>query len=566
MDAPHAVEIGLRARTRRRAVRLIRRGWPLALLGGAAVVGSLWLAGRPVAAAAAATAVGLAAACAVGIRLLRALLGGGNGIVGVARAVVDEAVGSRGPMLFLLLLVIGLPMLPLVLDAGERLEYRLQFFLTWSLSATGFLLAMVTIVLACGTVCGDIDSQRIHMALSKPLQRWQYLAGKWLGIVLLDGLLLAILGAGIYGGARGIGLLPAADADDRRAVDEQVFTARSSARPEHPDAAAFEAAIAAAVEQIRKDDPAGFARDAAGLRRRIRSERVLEWHTVTADVVSSYVFRGLNRDRVRSDLLQLRLKPFADNVSVDRADVRFLLWLNDRPYPVRGGRHEEYTLKSLMFHTIDIPASAIDEAGTLKVTIANRNLVPPGEDAPTMIAFSPGKGLEVLYRSGGFAGNFARGILVGWAKLALLAAVALAAASWLAFPTAVLASLMVYVAAVAQGFLADAIDIYTGVDSASTTFSRMVRLRAGMLFERLDRLEWWDAIKTLSSFAADCFLALVPSFGAHDGVTEVATGQMLSLTQAAASVGLVGIAYPGALLLLGWFLLERRDLVNVSGH
>ena len=539
---------------------------PLVLLGVAAAAAGLWAADRPLAAAAVAAAAGLAVAFAVGVRGLRAALGGGHGIIGVARAVVDEAVSSRAPVLFMLLSVIGLPMLPLVLDASERLEYRLQFFLTWSLSAAGFLLAMVTIVLACGSVCGDIDSQRIHMALSKPLERWQYLAGKWLGIVLLDGLLLGILGGGIYLGAAALGRLPPVDADDRRAVEEQVFTARSSVRPDHPDGEAFEAAIAGTVEQIRKDDPGAFARDPAGVRRRIRSERILEWHTVTADVVSSYVFRGLGRDRVRSELLQLRLKPFADNVDVDRAEVRFALWLNDRPYPVRGGRHEEYTLPSLMFHTIDIPVSAIDESGSLKVTIANRNLVPPGEDEITSIAFSPGKGLEILYRSGSFVGNFARGLFVGWAKLAMLAAVAVSAASWLAFPTAVLASLMVYVSAVARGFLADAIDIYTGADSAAATLGSMFRLRMGMLLERLNRFEWWDAAKTLSSVAADGFLALVPSFGTHDGVTEVATGTLLPLSQAAGAVGLLGVAYPLVLLALGWLLLERRDLVNVSGH
>jgi hypothetical protein len=414
-------------------------------------------------------------------------------------------------------------------------------------------------------VCGDIDSQRIHMTLSKPVERWQYLLGKWLGIVLLDGVLLAIIGAGILLGARALGRLPTVDAADRRAVDEQVFTARSSVQPEHPEAAAFEAAIAAQVEQIRKDEPAAFAADPAAVRRRIRAERVLEWHTITADVVSSFVFTGLDRERIGADVIQLRLKPFADNVGIDRAEVRFALWLNGRPYPTREGRHEEFVLPSLMFHTIDLPVTAIDAAGTLRVTITNRNLVPPGETQPTSIAFSPGKGLEILYRSGGFTGNFIRGLLVGWAKLAMLAAAALAAASRLAFPTAVLASLMVYVSAVAKGFLADAIDIYTGTDGANATLATMVRLRTGLLLDRINRFEWWEAAKTLTSWAADGFLALVPSFGVHDGITEVATGHLLPVTQALGSAGILGVAYPVALVALGWALLERRDLVNVSG-
>ncbi|MGB8852393.1 MAG: ABC transporter permease subunit [Pirellulales bacterium] len=543
----------------------IRQRLPLAIVGFGVTAGGLWLGGWPLAAAAVAATCALALAFTCGIRLLRQALSGGYAISGVARAVVDEAIGSRTPVLFMIVLALGLPILPLVLDSTERLEYRLQFFMTWALSASAFLLSLVTIVLACGSVCGDIDSQRIHMTLAKPVERWQYLVGKWLGIVLFDGVLLGVLGCGIYLGALGLGRMPALDAADRRAVEEQVFTARSSLRPEHPEQDGFEASISAAIDQIQKDEPEAFAADPAAVRRRIRSERVLAWHTITADVVSSYVFRGLDPGRLKSDILQLRLKPFADNVGVDRAEVRFALWLNDRPYPVRGGRHEEYTLPSLMFHTIDIPASAVDASGSLKVTIANRNLVPPGETQPTSLSFSPGKGLELLYRSGGFTGNFFRGLLVGWAKLAMLTAAALAAGSCLAFPTAVLASLMVYVSAVARGFLADAIDIYTGVDSAHATLPSMIRMRGTMLLERLNRLEWWDAVKTVTSIAADGFLGLVPSFSMHDGVTEVATGLHLPLTQVLVSIGILALAYPIVLLAGGWWLLDRRDLVNVSG-
>jgi hypothetical protein len=556
MPAPRPSRVGRRLR---------RLGlWGVAAVA-VAIAAILHLTGRPEVAVVAAVAAGLAAGFQAGIAGLRRLLSAGDGVVGVARAVIEEAVGTRLPVLLVILVVVGLPVLPLLLDPGERLEYRLQFFLTWALSAGGFLLALVTMFLGCGSVCGDIDSQRIHMALVKPLGRWQYLLGKWLGIVLLDGLLVALVGGGVFAVATAVRRLPAADAADRRAVDEEVFTARSVARPEHPRGAEFEADVAAAIDQFEKDDPQAFATDPAGARRRILAQRVLEWHTVTPDTVAGYLFTGLAEARAAAPVMQLRLKPFADAVAVDRAPVRFALWLNDRPFPFKDGRHEEYTLAGGAFHTIEIPTSTIDADGRLRLSIANRNLVPPGQPRPATISFSPGRGLELLHRSGSFAGNFLRCLAVLWAKLAMLAAAALAAASWLGFPIAVLASLLVYVAAVARGFLADAIDIYTGTDRAGAGLVDMVRLRAAVLFERLDRLELWDAAKTLTSFAAEAFLALVPSFGAHDGVTEVATGRLLPVAAAFASVGELGLAYPLVLLACGWALLCRRDLVNVSG-
>lgn len=531
----------------------------------AAITSLLWWSGRPVAATAIAGGTALAGGFVLGMALLRALLSPGNGVVGVARTVVEEAVGTRVPLVLLVLAATGLPAFPLVLDPTERLEYRMQFFLNWGLSGTGFLLALVTLVLACSSVCGDIDTQRIHMTLAKPIQRWQYLLGKWLGIVLLDLVLVALAGIGIYAFTQALRQSPELDRSDRRAVEQEVLAARSSTRPEHPQRDDFEKALTAAAQQMEKDDPSSFAADPAGARKRIRSRQLLEWHTIRPDVVSSYLFTGLGRARVESQVVQLRMKPFANNVSIDRADVRFALWLNERPYPMRDGKHEELTLASGSFHTITLPASAIADDGTLLVTIANRNLVPPGETEATSISFTPGKGLEVLCRVGGFEGNFLRGLVLAWAKLAMLAAAALAAASWLTFPVAVLTGLMVYIAASAQAFLADAIDIYTGLDAADASFTAMVRLRSSLLFERLNKLELWDAVKTLLSYFGDAFLSLVPSFGTHDGVTQVATGMLISWGDAGWGLFVLAVAYPIVLLAIGWLLLERRDLVNVSG-
>ncbi len=543
--------------------RLLRAPW--VAIAAALVAMVAWLTGREALATAALGVCGLAAGFRLGIVILRRCLSAGIGVVGVARAVVEEAVGTRLPTLLVILVVIGLPILPLVLDPGERLEYRVQFFLNWALSSGGLLLALVTIFLATSSVCGDIDSQRIHMSLVKPLARWQYLLGKWLGIVLLDALLVALVGGGVFATAQTLRRMPAADAADRRAIDEEVFTARSVARPAHPRGDDFFVDVEAAIEQAQKDDPQSFSQDPAGARRRILAQRVLEWHSVSSDTIASYLFTGLDPKRLGATVVQLRLKPFGDRVSIDRAPVSFALWLNDRPYPVKKGIHEPYILASGSFHTIEIPVAAIDDDGRLRIAIANRNLVPPGETRPATISFSPGKGLEILYRSGSFLGNFLRCLAVMWAKLALIAAVGLVAASWLGFPTAVLASLMVYVTAAARGFLADAIDIYTGADRANATVTDMLRLRGAVLWEHIDRLQLWEAFKTISSLAADGFIAFIPSFGAHDGVTEVATGRLLPLTQALSSVGELGVVYPAVLLAVGWLLLSRRDLVNVSG-
>jgi ABC-type transport system involved in multi-copper enzyme maturation permease subunit len=548
----------------RRRNRLARLARPAAFLLATTLAAGLWAAGWHAAAITVAGVAALALGFLAGMFFLRRILSGSHPVVAVARAIVEEAIGTKLSIVLVLLVVVSLPVLPLLLDPSERLAYRTQFFLTWALSVASVLLSMITIALGCSSVSGDIDSKRIHMALSKPLRRWEYLLGKWLGVVLLDLVLVGLVGIGTYSFARALGRLPAADGADRIAVDEQVLTARASARPEHPSGSEFERSVAATIEEIRREDPTTFDKNPARARKRILAQRVHEWHTVTADVVSSFMFTGLDTRKIRAPVVQLRLEPFADNSMIARADVRFALWLNERPFPVRNGKHEEYTFSTGMVHTIDLPTAYIADDGTLRLTLANRNLIMPGEERPTSISFTPGEGLEILYRVGGFGSNFAKGLLLLWAKLAMLAAAALAAAAWLGFPTALLTGLMVYVTAASSAFFADAIDIYTGLDRRGDTFVAMLRLRLSMLLERILKWEWWEAIKTIGSYAADGFLAIVPSFGAYDSIKQVATGRVVPLTEMAMGLVVLGAAYPLVLLAIGWMLLERRDLVGSS--
>ena len=45
----------------------------------------------------------------------------------------------------------------------------------------------------------------------------------------------------------------------------------------------------------------------------------------------------------------------------------------------------------------------------------------------------------------------------------------------------------------------------------------------------------------------------------------MATGRLISWGAAGWGLVVLAIAYPLALLAIGWLLLERRDLVNTSG-
>jgi hypothetical protein len=521
-------------------------------VGGLAGTGLLvWFLARQGLSAAAITigsVIAIAGAFLAGLAGLRAMLSG-SGWAAVARTVVDEAIRMRAALVLLIVLVLSLPLLPLLLDSGERLEYRVQFLLTWALGATTLLLGLLNVFLGCGSLSGDIDSNRIHMTLTKPLGRPEYLLGKWAGLVAVNALLVVVSGIGIYSFTRLLALSEATSQGDRYAVDEQVLTARQSVRPTHPSGDAFEQEIGKVIDDLEKELPDAFMKDRQATRQRILEQYVRRWHTVFPDKVSEYVFSGLTHAKQASPEL-------------DRADVSFAISVNGRPYPYRDGEHLPYTLAGQTTHTIDIPTEAIDDQGMLRLTIENKNLVLPGASKPTTIGLVPGKGLEILEPVGSFDQNYLKCLFIVWLKLAMIAAVAVASATFLGFPMAVLLSLMIFLSAFGSGFVGDSLELYTGMDDANATMKDMARLRYASFYDFLKQGEYWEAFKVIMAVVGELFVKVIPSFDRYDAVTAVATGMNVSIWTVMECLLRVGIVAPLMLGLLAWFCFEQRDLVR----
>src|SRR6185437_8443696 len=85
------------------------------------------------------------------------------------------------------------------------------------------------------------------------------------------------------------------------------------------------------------------------------------------------------------------------------------------------------------FHEFKIAPNVFDDKGDLVIVFRNLN--------DTALLFPLDEGMEVLYKQGGFGVNFARGLVVILCWMALLAAIGLAAASFLSFPVAAFVSM-----------------------------------------------------------------------------------------------------------------------------
>lgn len=236
-----------------------------------------------------------------GVNLLRLLLRPSHPILGVARTTIEEALRMGIALIFIVGLLVLLVMMPLVLGSEDRVTYMVQRFLTYSTAVMSALLGLMTVLLAARTVSLELSSRQAHMTLTKPLARWQYLLGKWLGIVMLNAVLVAVGGVAIYGFTMAIAMNPALNDLDRYAVDREVLTARLAIRAEPADISWGEM-TRNVLEEKQARDPEKFGQvgDPVGalplsVKQEIIAETGGRFYTVDGGASKQYRFEGLKR-------------------------------------------------------------------------------------------------------------------------------------------------------------------------------------------------------------------------------------------------------------------------------
>jgi len=187
--------------------------------------------------------------------LLPVLLGvllSNRSVRAMARETFTYCLRTKVAWVFGVLLVASLLLLPWAMKGDGTQAGRIRAFLDYSTSATSVLLSLVVVFLSVGVVSDDVGRKHVYIVCTKPLGRWQYILGRWLGVVLLSAVLLGIAAVGIYGFARY--LLgrqdPDARPEDRRAVQTEVFAARDRVPADPPK---VDPTVAARIGQKKSD-------------------------------------------------------------------------------------------------------------------------------------------------------------------------------------------------------------------------------------------------------------------------------------------------------------------------
>jgi hypothetical protein len=479
---------------------------------------------------------------------------------------VDEAIRMRVPLVFIVLLVTLIPVMPFVMDDQDQLRYRIQTFVTWSMVAMSGLLSLMTLFLAVGTIAGEIQQRQIFLSMSKPVSRLHYLAGKWLGIVLLNLLLVAVCGTAIYAFTQLLALQPAKNLEDALAVRERVLVARVAEAPQPVNEADFRVACQRRLDQLRREDPARYGRvgelfeQASGkVQRAVAKEVRARWYSVGPRMTAVYRFTGLSPAKEYGDQVQLRIKPKVSGETVNRKGLVYLnMVVNDRPYENPAGTVGVPPIVDDTYHVMPIGSEVIDAQGELKITIFNP--VVEGQTQPS-ISFNLEDGIELFYRAGSFEGNLIRSLLILWVRLAFLAMLGLAAGTFLGFPVACLCCLIVYLAAASSGFLSESLEFYSTLPRGGPW--ERIEGTVRLIGQRIAAGEVWAAFKVLIRLIGTAFMLLVPNFGAYNPTPLLADGRLVSLQMLGRAVAQIGLVWTGAVGVIGYLIFRSRELARV---
>ena len=365
-----------------------------------------------------------------------------QGLFAIVGLTLKAAIRYRVVVVLSGLLLASVVVLPLMIKHDGSAQGFTQILLTYTLSAITFLLGFATLWIACGSLAREVQECQIQMLAVKPIPRWKIWIGKWLGIVVLNAILLGISSLAVYG----ITLWRAQQLSEAQqgVLDNEIFVARGSALPDYPD---IEPYIEGYMAERLKENPNLIDLDQTYVRQQVEEQVKAAQQVVRPAYIRRWTIPVASPESVKDQPMYLRVK-FYTSRPYDTATYDVLWEIGPPETPQRVQRRMDISPEAPI--EFQIPPNLLDAEGNLVVDVYNDNqeaLLFPLED-----------GMEVLYRQGGFGWNYVRGMLVILCWMGFLAAIGLAASSFLSFPVAAFVSIAVLIVGFSSGTLSHVIE------------------------------------------------------------------------------------------------------------
>ncbi|MEW6161557.1 MAG: hypothetical protein AB1813_29350, partial [Verrucomicrobiota bacterium] len=355
-----------------------------------------------------------------------------------------------------------------------------------------------------------------------------------LGILAVNALLLALSAGAVYGLLLYRSQkLPEAQ---QKVLRDEILIARGSERPPIPD---YEEEADRILQAELAKNPVEVA-DLSYLRQQFRERVKAQYQIVPPETRRPWVIDfGLRKELLRDRPLSIRFKFNAAQTSPTATYLG--LWVVGDFESPNAFRAPPMSLAADTFHELAVPPNLIDAEGKLTINFINHN--------ETVLLFPIEDGIEVLYREGGFALNFARGVGIIFCWLTLLATIGLASASFLSFPVASFLSLGILIVGLSSGTVSQIIEqgtvLSVNPETGMADKPALIDHLALPLFKGLQKI-----------------LNLVQGFSPIDSLS---TGRSVSWGQLTLAVVQICVLLGGIFALIGITSFTRRELATAQG-
>lgn len=454
-------------------------------------------------------------------RLNRFVLATLRAIAAVALLSLRAAIRSRVVLVLLLLLAAGVVGLPRLVAGDGTPASDLHIRLRYTLAFGTAVLGLATLWSACAAFAAEIDSRRIELTAVKPVHPLTLWLGRWVGLLVLNALLLAAVVAGVRWQLTGHGNSAAG------AQRGAALLCRTVARPVLPSPEIEARRMLASLQQAGRLQP-GFS-PAAALRQ-LTLEVRNRYAVIQPGERVSWTFR-LDQPVAASGRLWLRLR--FDTAKESMTDVRGVCRLRRPGDPAWSA---EVSLNDSILNELELPVSAPRLAGAHVLELEFEDQCPPQAAA---LLIQPRQAVAVLTPAGPFALNLVRVWLAHLALLAALAALGLTLGACFSFPVAAfIASALLIVVLASTGEVTADEDTPEGADATSTMMTRISKV-------------------IVNSVARITLPVLEP-----EPLAQAAAGERVPTAELVRLVAWGGLGYPLALALLAAGVLRKRELVR----
>ena len=398
--------------------------------------------------------------------------------ISIVKITCKSALRSHVFQLLLLILLFSVVALPYTVEGDGTPAGFIKVSVKYSLSIVSFILLISSVWLSCFTMGRDTETYQLHMVISKPVSRPAIWLGKFSGIMLINLILLTLSSAAIYMIVTWKYSTREFSAKDKDELSGKVLVARRSYSPDNASITTkiVEDEIKRRVAIIKKETGEDISTNKLkmiNLRDTVTKTAKHSSMTITPGNSFEWTFNGLPTNLSQNDKVYFRFKLYLDQISTKgqrrtRIQISYYRPNYDRFAPAaerkKNAANNMYVSEktapiepmSATIQDIEVPASIIDEKGTARLSIQNREIFISSLKEPKVYYFQRLDGPHLLVKHGSFLGNYIRAVFIFLLMIGGITAIACAFGGVLSIPTAIFAvSVYIAVGFIASYFIGD---------------------------------------------------------------------------------------------------------------